>query len=270
MTCVMNGVEGTVPAKESLFLKHTATVGEHLIHCRIGGSGPTLLMLHGMTLTGAQWLPFAEHFTDSYRVIVADLPGHGGSSPLEGAFSFKQAAQLLHVLLDELKSSPVYGIGHSAGGITLLNMAVQQPERFEALVLVDGPHRIGSAGRKFVREDTWEALPGESKEWYRHMHPGGQPQAEFIYKQYNGLAESHEDIPVEVLKTLPMRTLLVWGDRDPYFPLELPMEMYHALPHAALWVIPGQEHTPLWVDMGGSVEAARLFTRMTTDFFAGK
>ena len=76
---------GATRAKETPeFLERTATVDGFKIHYRVGGSGPFLLMLHGMTLTGEQWLPFAEDFRNTYTVIVADLPGHGGSSPLAG------------------------------------------------------------------------------------------------------------------------------------------------------------------------------------------
>jgi hypothetical protein len=44
------------------------------------------------------------------------------------------------------------------------------------------------------------------------------------------------------------------------------MEMYRSLPNAALWVIPQQGHTPLWVDMGGSASAAGAFGKIAKDF----
>ncbi len=98
------------------------------------------------------------------------------------------------------------------------------------------------------------------------LHPGGQNQLTDIFRQYNGLAETSEHISQEVLNTLPMNTLIIWGDRDPAFPLEIPMEMYRSLPNAALWVIPQQGHTPLWVDMGGSASAAAAFGKIVKDF----
>jgi len=232
----------------------------------MGGSGPILLMLHGMTLTGEQWAPFAKDFTDSYTVVIVDLPGHGASSPLPGAFNFAKSAELIHGLLDDLGAKQVYGIGHSAGGMTLLHMATQQPKRLKAMVLVDAPHYLGPEGRKLVREDTWERLDPAVQEWYRKLHPGGQNQVTDIFRQYNGLAETSEHIAPEVLNTLPVNTLIIWGDRDPAFPLEIPMEMYRSLPNAALWVIPQQGHTPLWVDMGGAASAAAAFRRIAKDF----
>jgi pimeloyl-ACP methyl ester carboxylesterase len=83
-----------------------------------------------------------------------------------------------------------------------------------------------------------------------------------------GLRTTSERLSADKLKSLPTNTLLVWGDRDPAFPLELPMEMYRALPNAALWVIPQQGHTPLWEDMGGDDSAAAVFRKIAKEFLA--
>lgn len=261
---------GAVQAQQQTgeFRESTATVDGFTLHYRIGGSGPVLLMLHGFTLTGEQWAPFAKEFADSYTVVIADLPGHGGSSPMPGNFSFDKTAQLMHGLLDKLGAQQARGIGHSAGGITLLHMAAQQPQRLEAMVLVDAPHYLGPEVRQIAREDKWELLDPAVQEFYRNLHPGGQEQAELIFEQYNGLEHTGERITPEVLAILPVRTLLVWGDRDPAFPLEIPLEMYRALPNAALWVIPGQGHTPIWVEMGGDAGAAARFVEIAGDFLA--
>ena len=248
----------------------SSEVDGYTLHYRVGGSGPILLMLHGMTLTGEQWATYATDFTDSYTVVIADLPGHGGSSPFPDAFSFAKSAKLMHGLLDKLGAKQVYGIGHSAGGMTLLHMAIQQPKRLKAIVLIDAPHYFGPEARKITREDTWERLDPAVQEWYRKLHPGGQIQAERIYRQYNRLADTSEHIPTEILKTLSVNTLIVWGDRDPAFPLEIPMEMYRSLPNSALWVIPQQGHTPLWVEMGGDASAGAAFGKIAKDFLAQK
>lgn len=148
-------------------------VDSYTLHYRIGGSGPILLMLHVMTLTSEQWAPFAKDFTDSYSVVIANLPGHGGSSPFPDAFSFAKSAKLIHRLLNELGAKQAYGIGHSAGGMTLLHMATQQPKRLKSMVLVDAPHYFGPEARKITRKDTWERLDPEVQEWYRKFIPVG-------------------------------------------------------------------------------------------------
>lgn len=246
----------------------TSKVDGYTLHYRIGGCGPILLMLHGMTLSCEQWVPFAKDFTDSYTALIVDLPGHGGSSAQPDAFSFAKSSQLMHGLLDKLGAEQVFGIGHSVGGMTLLQMAEQQPKRLKAMILVDAPHHFGSEGRDIVREDTWEKLDPEVQQLYQKLHPGGKTQAMSIFRQYNGLADSREHITSETLKSLSMNTLIVWGDRDPAFPLELALEMYRGLPNAALWVIPQQGHTPLWVDMGGDASAADAFRKLAKEFLS--
>lgn len=246
----------------------TTKVDGHRLHYLTGGSGPILLMLHGMTLNCEQWIPFAKDFMDSYTVVIVDLPGHGGSSPFHDTFSFSKSAKLMLGLLDELGAKQVYGIGHSAGGITLLHMATQQPKRMKSMVLVDAPHYLGPEARKLVRDDTWERLDPEVQEWYRKLHPGGQAQAVNIFRQYNALADCSEHIMAEMLKSLPTNTLIIWGDSDPAFPLEIPMEMYRSLSNAALWIIPLQGHAPLWTDMGGDASAAASFVNIAEEFLS--
>jgi pimeloyl-ACP methyl ester carboxylesterase len=49
------------------------------------------------------------------------------------------------------------------------------------------------------------------------------------------------------LATITARTLIVTGDRDPFYPVELSMEMYRAIPRSALWVVPEAMHSPIFL-----------------------
>lgn len=172
-------------------------------------------------------------------------------------------------LLDRLKITKVYGIGHSAGGMTLLHMAGEQPERIEAMTLVAGAHRLSAEGRQLLRQEQFESLDAESKSFYRELHPGGDGQIKRLFVQLRGIADDYQEytFPPESLASIPARTLLIWGDRDEYFSLDIAAELYRALPEAQLWVIPGQGHGALWPTMGGSEDAARLFPSVVTGFF---
>ena len=241
-------------------------VDGYTIHYRIGGEGPYLLMLHGFTLTGDQWMPAAAQLSAKYTVIVPDLPGHGGSSPLPGEFSFARTAELIHSLLDSLGVAQISAVGHSGGGMSLLHMAAQQPERFLRMVLVASTPSFGETAREFIREDTFERLDPAVQRYYTNLHPGGKAQVETMYRQYLRLAENTERIDRDILENLEIPTLIVWGDRDPFFPVETAMEFYRTLPDAALWIVPWQEHTPLWEDMGGNADATTLFPGMLEQF----
>ena len=92
-----------------------------------------------------------------------------------------------------------------------------------------------------------------------------------IYRAVRAFTENYEDFAFspEHLAALPTRTLLVWGDRDPLNPLDIPFEMYAAMPNASLWVVPDQGHMPLWEDFGGSPEVQAIFGTVVTKFFGG-
>lgn len=246
----------------------TATVDGTQIHYRIGGNGPPLLLLHGFTLTSAEWDPFLPALTKWSRVIAPDLPGHGGSASRSGPFSYRATARVFFGLLDSLGIERIRGIGHSAGSITLIHMAAQQPSRVESMILVAGAHRLPSGGREIIRASTFETMEKPLQEYYLSHHPGGRPQIEEIMGALRGTADNHEDFDFspEHLSTLPTRALLVWGDADPIFPVGLALEMHKALPNSALWVVPNQGHAPIWEWLGGDAEASAAFPRVVQRF----
>lgn len=246
-----------------------ATVEGLKIHYLRGGSGPPLILLHGFTLTGEQWEPFVPELAQRFTLIIPDLPGHGASDRLPSPFSCQRTADLMFGLLDQLGIRRVRGIGHSAGAVTLLHMAARQPERLEAMALVAGAHRLALAGREELAGLSYAAQDDDSRDLYLRLHPGGQSQAEFLFQELNSLADNYRDFSFspEYLATLKTPTLLMWGDRDPYFPLEFALEMYRAIPAALLWVVPGQGHNFLWPAWGGSPVAASIFPKMVSDFF---
>jgi pimeloyl-ACP methyl ester carboxylesterase len=105
-----------------------------------GGEGPPLLLLHGFG--GAAW-NFTEMlpFLGGRRLLVPDLPGHGGSEPLP-APSIAAFADAVAAIVDE----PVGVFGHSMGGVVGLRLAERHPELVRGLVLA-APAGISSSSR---------------------------------------------------------------------------------------------------------------------------
>lgn len=258
-------VHGGEPAD---FESHTVTVDSLNIHYRTGGSGPVLLMMHGFTLTGDQWLSLADDFLDEYTVVIPDLPGHGGSSFFDGPFSFEATANIMFGLLDSLGVEQGYAMGHSAGAITLLHMAAAQSERIEAMALVGGALALGPEADAVFEVDTWESQDQAVKDFYRSLHPGGDEQAQRIFDMYNGLGENDEHVSLDALKNIKSKCLLIWGDDDRYFPLETVLPIYRTIPNAALWVLPELGHTPFWPEFGGSETAARFYPQVVKGYFS--
>jgi len=239
------------------------------IYYRTGGSGPPLLLLHGFTVTGRMWDPFLDELGKDYTVIVPDLPGHGRSPRFApGTWDWCATARLMLQFLDGLGVGQVRGIGLSAGTIVLMHMAEQQPDRMEAMVLMGGAHRFPAKSRDNVRGWYWENSTVEDQERFLRQHPGGVAQAQAIFAQARGLADSYDDwhLSPERLGIMPTRTLIISGDRDWAYPAELLVEMYRSLPKAALWLVPGTDHGSVWE----SEEAGAMFPQVVHRFFQGE
>ena len=80
----------------------------------------------------------------------------------------------------------------------------------------------------------------------RHVH--GDDQIRMLFEQMRGLKDTHDDMAFTppLLGAITARTLIVHGDRDPLYPVELALEMYRAIPQSALWVVPNGGHGPIF------------------------
>jgi pimeloyl-ACP methyl ester carboxylesterase len=236
------------------------------LHYRVGGDGPPLLLLHGFTGAGVWWDPFLERLAESYTTIVPDLPGHGRSQGGPDPYRFDAVATVVHALMDELGIDRFRAIGYSGGGIVLIHMATQEPGRIESMAVVSAPHvHDRSAILEFPR---FEDHPEQVREYWLEVHPGGDAQVRRLIASFHHLSEHVEeiDVPPAELSSIQARTLIVLGDRDPELPVHLALEMYRAIPDAALWIIPAQGHWAIWPDWGGSAEAASIFPAVVTRF----
>ncbi len=86
----------------------------------------------------------------------------------------------------------------------------------------------------------------------RHAH--GDDQIRALWRHAAGFADSYDDMNLTPphLATITARTLIVYGDRDPLYPIEMALEMYRAIPHAALRVVPGGGHGPIFGEREGA------------------
>src|SRR5690349_11306884 len=112
----------------------------------VGGDGPTLVLVHGLGGVASNWRLIAPALTAERRVIVPELPGHGGSEPLEGAASLDPFADALLAVVEAEDALPAPWVGHSLGGLVSLRAAVRRPDAVAGVVLVAAAG-ISSASR---------------------------------------------------------------------------------------------------------------------------
>jgi len=138
-------------------------------------------------------------------------------------------------------------MGFSTGAMTLLHMATQEPERIEAMVLFSVTTHFPKQAREIIQAMTFETAAPEFLKTIEGWHVGGEKQIQALFYQFQHLAQSHDDMNFTRanLSTITARTLIVHGDRDEFFPVSIPVEIYQAIPDASLWIIPNAGHTNL-------------------------
>jgi pimeloyl-ACP methyl ester carboxylesterase len=227
------------------------------------GTGEPLLLLHGGTGAGADWQHvFTSGDPAGFRVIVPDLRGHGRSTNPSKAFTFRQAAADMLALLDRLGIQRVKAIGLSAGAKTLLHMATRQPGRVDAMVLVSATPYFPAQVRVAMAQLTVEAFSDADWAVQRQRHVHGDDQIRMLFEQMRGLKDSYDDMAFTppLLGTIAARTLVVHGDRDPLYPVEMAMELFRSIPQSALWVVPHGGHGPIFGKMAPAfVETALAY-----------
>jgi pimeloyl-ACP methyl ester carboxylesterase len=122
----------------------------------VGGSGPPLVLVHGLTGAAANWVELVPELARLYTLLVPDLPGHGGSAPLPSAPNLDAFADRVRLLAEREGMLPAAVVGHSLGGLIALRMALRRPQDVAAIVLA-APAGIGSATR---RAEFWISVFG--------------------------------------------------------------------------------------------------------------
>lgn len=120
------------------------------------GTGPPLLMVHGLGGTRSTWGAILPRLSRTFTVIAPDLPGHGESDAPLGDYSPGAQASTLRDIVVGLGLESVSLVGHSLGGGTVMQFAYQFPERTERLVLISSGG-LGSGVTPLLRAAT---LPG--------------------------------------------------------------------------------------------------------------
>jgi pimeloyl-ACP methyl ester carboxylesterase len=248
------------------------------IYFEVHGSGEPLLLLHGFSGCSQDWSAFVGMQTQSpgeeFQVIIPDMRGHGRSfAPLEerpaerksaqaqpaslgqagvavphefSLWRHDQAAEDMFAVADHLGIKTFSGLGISGGGNVLLHMATKKPERVKAMVLVSATSYFPAQARPLMRAYA-DNLSAAERENLRRRHPGGDAQIEAILASAKAFADSYNDLNFTppYLGRITARTLIVQGDRDPLYPVEISVEMARAIPQSSLWIVPGAGHGPV-------------------------
>jgi pimeloyl-ACP methyl ester carboxylesterase len=109
------------------------------IHVRVGGQGPTVVLLHGFGDTGDMWAPVAAALASRHTVVVPDLRGMGLSSHPEGGYEKTKQAADIAAVMDALKIDTADLVTHDIGNMVGYALAAQYRERVTKWVVIDAP-----------------------------------------------------------------------------------------------------------------------------------
>lgn len=123
---------------------------------RVSGSGPALLLLHGLACDSSTWADVIPALAEQYTVIAPDLLGHGESDKPDADYSLGGYANGMRDLLTVLGIDKVTVVGHSFGGGIAMQFAYQFPDRTERVVLVS----TGGLGKEVSPLIRFLTVPG--------------------------------------------------------------------------------------------------------------
>lgn len=135
----------------------TITANGVTLHYLQMGSGPDLVMLHGLSGNLAVWhLRMVPLLQEHFRVTTYDLRGHGNSSMPPSGYTTRNMATDLRALLDELGIAQADIVGHSFGADIALHFALIHPDRVRRLALIEPGIPALMQDRKHVDWEGWK------------------------------------------------------------------------------------------------------------------
>lgn len=245
----------------------------------VAGGGEPVLFLHGLGSCSEDWALQVPSFAERYRVLTADMRGHGRSAKPPGPYSVPMMAADVRGLLDALGVESTHVVGLSMGGMIAFQLAVDYPARVRRLVIVNsGPALVPrTMGERLVVAQRLALArffgPARSGRFLsRRLFP--KPEQEFFRQQL--IERWSENDPRAYLAAmralvgwsvldrvgqLRCPTLVISGDRD-YLPLDAKREYTARIPGARLVVIEDSGHaTP--------IDQSERFNAIVLEFLAG-
>jgi len=212
------------------------------------GNGPPLVLLHPFSGSHKLWEQWKDSLSQDYLLITPDLRGHGNSTNPSNEFRHDDSAKDIYALMDKLDIKKFRAIGVSSGAGILIHMATMDSTRINSMILVGASSFISEQEREHVKNQTFESYSEEDLSWLREHSSKGDDQIKMLIDQFRSFAYSYDDMNFTppYLSLIKCPTLIINGDDDEYYPVEIPVDMYKAIPNSRLWIIPKGGHLPIW------------------------
>jgi pimeloyl-ACP methyl ester carboxylesterase len=251
----------------STWMRHTVStiVGPLAVWER--GTGPAVVLRHGIFFDHTLWEGQAHALADHFRVVVIDAPGHGKSGDPGRPYSLAEDALATVDVLDHLSIASASLVGHSWGGMSAVRTALASPKRVHALALINTPLEAGSiiararysllravvlavgAPKWYSAQVAAAMFSAASRRNMAELTPNLQQQ--LVQADRHLLARSmsavlvHPDSVLDRLGALTQPVMVLAGDEDYVLPERTRSSLTHAVPGATVDTLPGRHVLPL-------------------------
>ena len=230
------------------------------------GSGPPVLLVHGLGMSGDMFRPVVEPLAKRHRLIIPDLRGCGRSRNLPPPYTVKRQAADLAALLDHLGIASTDALGYSQGGPVVQELALDYPQRVRSLVLSNTyaynmtTMREKMEGRivplllqllgvrlfvKLVISQGLKKIPKEQAAWVANLiaRTWGEADPKSLTLAWR---EAMAFDSRERLKEIKCPTLIVAGSNDNAVPMHHATMLHDGIAGSKLAVIEGADHALMW------------------------
>ncbi|WP_227268608.1 alpha/beta fold hydrolase [Roseobacter weihaiensis] len=199
----------------------TITAGDAALFVSQAGKsdGPPVILLHGGLGSRADFEPLARYLVSRYRLIAIDSRGHGRSALGDATLTYRQLADDIAAVLDQLGLSEAGIIGHSDGGIVALRLAASHNARPRFVVAVGAHWQLpdDNPTREIYRDVTaqeWREMFGRQVRRYEAENPDPDFARLFEATRAMWLGKGDDAYPNDTVRTITTPLLVVNGDED--------------------------------------------------------
>ena len=243
------------------------------VHYRDEGKGFPIVLIHGTASSLHTWNDWTTELTQTNRVIRMDLPAFGITGPNKNAdYSIKSYTNFLHQFLMKMNLDKFYLAGNSLGGNIAWNYTAENPDKVEKLILVDASglptNKPQPAIFKMAKTPVLNSLflyitpKFIIKKNMEEVYADDSKITDSLITRYHKMAlrvgnrkafidrakidfKPTEKENINKLKSIITPTLLIWGAKDNWIPLDNGKRMDSILPNSKLVVLENSGHVPM-------------------------
>ena len=243
------------------------------VHYRIEGEGAPIVLIHGTASSLHTWDAWTAELKKTNKVIRMDLPAFGLTGPNASAdYSIKSYTNFLHKFLTRIKIDSFYLAGNSLGGNIAWNYTAEHPNKVKKLILVDASGLptnkpqpavfklaktpllsdlfLYITPKFFIKKNIREVYADDTKitdelitRYHKMALRDGNRQAFIDRARMDFKLGSKANL--DKLKSIETPTLLIWGAKDNWIPLDNGKRMDSVLQNSKLVVIENSGHVPM-------------------------